>query len=112
MKTKYNYQCPFEIALDNISGRWKGLILWNLCKKTYRYGELQRELGSVTQKMLTQSLRNLEKNGLIKRKVYPEIPPKVEYSITKLGMQVQPILFELQKWGEQIIDNNKINCNI
>jgi len=109
MNKKFDYQCPFEVALDNISGRWKGLILWHLCEKTYRYGELRRELGDITQKMLTQSLRDLEKNGLISRKVYPVVPPKVEYSITELGKKVQPILFALQEWGREIIKENNID---
>ena len=112
MRIDYNYQCPFEIALDNISGRWKGLILWYLCERTYRYGELQRELGNITQKMLTQSLRSLEKNGLISRKVYPIIPPKVEYSITELGIKVKPILLELQDWGKEIMEANNLKCDL
>jgi len=104
MEGEYTQQCPFEKGLEVLSGRWKGLILWHLCERTYRYGELRRELGNITQRMLTLSLRSLEKDGLIHREVYKEIPPKVEYSITPLGAKVQPILLELQAWGEEIIE--------
>lgn len=104
------YECPFEIALELMAGKWKGLILWSLCKKTYRYGELQREIPGITQKMLTQNLRLLEEAGIVTRKVYPQIPPKVEYSITDLGKKVQPILIELQKWGREVASINEIQC--
>ncbi|WP_456488592.1 winged helix-turn-helix transcriptional regulator [Caminibacter pacificus] len=104
------YECPFEIALEIISGKWKGLILWHLCQRTYRYSELKREISGITQKMLTQSLRALEEKGIIHRKVYPQIPPKVEYSITPLGKKVQPILYMLQDWGRDIAKENNIPC--
>ena len=106
----YDYICPFELALSMLSGKWKGLILWHLCKKTYRYSELKRELDGITQKMLTQNLKFLENHKLINRKVYPVIPPKVEYSITDLGKKIQPILFSLQDYGREIASENNIIC--
>ena len=96
------YSCSFEFALDIISGKWKGMILWHLSHGTLRYGELKKLLGNITQKMLTQTLRDLEKNQLITRKVYPVVPPKVEYTITQEGMKLIPIFQQLQEWGSDI----------
>lgn len=93
------YECAFGFALDMISGKWKGMILWYLKDGTLRYGELKRHLGSITQKMLTQTLRELEKDGLITRKVYPVVPPKVEYTITENGQKLIPIFEQLHAWG-------------
>jgi len=108
--SEIKYECPFEIALEVVAGKWKGLILWHLCQRTYRYSELKREIKGITQKMLTQNLRMLEEKGIISRKVYPQIPPKVEYSITPLGKKVQPILYMLQDWGRDIAKQNSILC--
>lgn len=93
------YGCGFELTLNMISGKWKGLILWHLKDETLRYGEIRKTLGKITQKMLTTSLRELEKYKLITRKVYPVVPPKVEYSITKRGLKLIPIFVELRDWG-------------
>jgi len=98
------YTCSFEFALDIVSGKWKGLILWHLSEETLRYGELRKKLGKITQKMLTQTLRELEKNRLITRKVYPVVPPKVEYTITNHGKELIPIFKMLHHWGEQLGD--------
>jgi DNA-binding HxlR family transcriptional regulator len=105
MRLKYaekEYECAFEFAIDMINGKWKGLILWHLSHGTLRYSELKRYLGKITQKMLTQTLRKLEKDGLIDRKVYPVVPPKVEYTITKNGEKLIPIFKQLQDWGEEV----------
>jgi len=96
-------QCPTEATLAVIGGRWKVPILWNLFKGTLRFGELSRRLPAATQKMLTQQLRELEKDGLVLRKVYAEIPPKVEYSLTPLGRSLEPILHALTEWGERYV---------
>jgi len=96
-------QCPTEATLAVIGGRWKVPILWNLFKGTLRFGELSRSLPSATQKMLTQQLRELERDGLVLRKVYAEIPPKVEYSLTPLGRSLEPVLLALTEWGEHFI---------
>ena len=99
------YMCSFEFALNLVSGKWKGLILWHLSSGTLRYGELKKLLGKITQKMLTQTLRELEKNSLITRKVYPVVPPKVEYTITENGKKLIPIFKMLHKWGNEMVAN-------
>jgi len=96
------YSCGFEYTIDMISGRWKSLILWYLSNGTLRYSELRRALGTITQKMLTQSLRELEENGLITRTVYPVVPPKVEYTLTEEGERLIPVFKMLQEWGVRV----------
>ena len=88
-----------EFSLDIIGGKWKIPILWQLKNNPARYGELKKSLQNVTHKMLTQQLRELEKSGIIKRKVYPVVPPKVEYSLTELGKTILPIIEGLNEWG-------------
>jgi len=85
-----------------VSGKWKGLILWYLKDETLRYGEIRKKLDGITQKMLTQTLRDLEKHQLITRKVYPVVPPKVEYTITKYGKGLIPIFEEMLAWGDEV----------
>lgn len=92
-------QCPVEGTLKIIGGRWKLLILRELFKGTRRFGELHRALTGITQKMLTQQLRELEKDKIILRKVYPQVPPRVEYSLTPLGESLKPILNMMHQWG-------------
>ncbi len=92
--------CPIEAALDVIGGKWKGVILHRLQGQTRRFNELKRTIPRITQRMLTTQLRELEKDKLITRKVYAEVPPKVEYSLTKNGESLKPVLVELLKWGE------------
>lgn len=100
-----NYRCEIEVVLEIISGKWNALILWTLgTEGTKRFGELKRALSGVTQKMLTQQLRTLEKYGIVKRTVYHEIPPVVEYSLTEKGNELIPILKELDKWGKGYIE--------
>ncbi|MCU0393704.1 MAG: helix-turn-helix transcriptional regulator [Thermoflexibacter sp.] len=94
------YNNPVELSLDIIGGKYKMPILWRLKDKVWRYGELKKDLGRITHKMLTEQLRELEHDGLISRKVYPEVPPKVEYTITELGRQAVPIIEMLRKFGE------------
>lgn len=96
------FECAFSFAISLINGKWKGIILWYLQGGTLRYGELRRLLGNITQKMLTQTLRELEKDGLIERTVYPVVPPKVEYTITQNGEKLLPIFKALQEWGEEV----------
>ena len=93
-------KCPVETALDILAGKWKILILWYLRGKTLRFSELQRLLPRTTQKMLIQKLRELEKDGIVHREVYPVVPPKVEYSLTEYGESLKPILKQLYLWGE------------
>ncbi len=99
---KKTYQCTFEFALDMVSGKWKSLVLYYLSEETLRYGEIRKKIDGITQKMLTQTLRELERNGLITRKVYPVVPPKVEYTITPSGAGLIPIFQSLQVWGERV----------
>jgi DNA-binding HxlR family transcriptional regulator len=93
------YSCSFSYAIDCISGKWKGMILWHLSNETKRYGELKKLIPNITQKMLTQSLRELERNHIVNRKVYSVVPPKVEYSLTKYGNELIVILDQLNRWG-------------
>ncbi|HWR41072.1 MAG TPA: helix-turn-helix domain-containing protein [Patescibacteria group bacterium] len=93
------YQCAMELTLDLIGGKWKVLILWHLGEETLRFSALRRSLPHVTQKMLTQQLRELEDDGLISRLVYAQIPPKVEYSLTPSGRSLLPILATMCQWG-------------
>lgn len=93
------YRCTVAVTLEVIGGKWKSLILWHLREKTLRFSQLQRRLVPVTQKMLTQQLRDLERDGLVHRQVYAEVPPRVEYSLTDLGRSVIPILNLMCDWG-------------
>lgn len=93
------YKCSIALALSVIGGKWKPLILWHLQGKVLRFGELKRTLEPITQKILTQELRELEADGLINRHIYAQIPPKVEYSLTEKGRTVLPILDMISKWG-------------
>lgn len=95
-----HYFCSVELALQVIGGKWKPIILWHLrTGEKQRFGELRRRMPNVTQKMLTQQLRELESDGMILRKVHPQVPPKVEYSLTELGASVLPVLDQLSRWG-------------
>ena len=85
-------------------GKWKMPILWRLKDRVWRYGELKRSLGRITHKMLTQHLRELEADGLLTRTVYPEVPPRVEYAITKLGRTAVPAIDTLRDWGARYRD--------
>ncbi len=97
------YRCGVEVTLAIIGGKWKGLILWHLRLKTLRFSQLQRRLQSVTQKMLTQQLRELEADGLVHRQVYAEVPPRVEYSLTDNGLSVVPMLELMCTWGQDYL---------
>ena len=92
--------CPVETTLTLIGDKWKVLILRDLLTGTKRFGELKRSVGSVSQRVLTSQLRDMENSGLVNRKVYAEVPPRVEYSLTGLGQSLKPILDSLKNWGE------------
>lgn len=92
--------CPVETTLTLIGNKWTVLILRDLMDGTKRFGQLKKSIGSVSQKVLTAQLRAMEENGLLTRKVYAEVPPKVEYSLTDLGQSLKPILDAMGCWGE------------
>ena len=92
--------CPIEVTVNLLGDKWKVLIVRNLLLRgTQRFGELSRGINGVTQKMLTQQLRQLESDGLVARKVYPEVPPKVEYSLTEQGADLKEVYVSMGKWG-------------
>ncbi len=93
------YNNPVELALDKVGGKWKMPILWRLREKPRRYNELKRDLGKITHKMLTEQLRQMERDGLVNREVFNVVPPHVEYSLTRLGESSIPIIEHLRKWG-------------
>lgn len=92
--------CPVETTLTLISDKWKVLIIRDLMPGTKWFGELKRSIGGVSQKVLTSQLRQMEESGLLRRTVYPEVPPRVEYTLTELGYSLKPVLEALQDWGE------------
>ncbi|MBD8876017.1 winged helix-turn-helix transcriptional regulator [Roseibium polysiphoniae] len=92
--------CAVEATLSLIDGKWKGVVLYHLLDSTLRFNEIRKKLPSVTQRMLTNQLRSLETDGLIERKVYPVIPPKVEYSLTERGRSLEPVIMALKHWGD------------
>ena len=98
--------CPVETTLTLISSKWKVLIVRDLLAGTKRFGELQRSVGNVSQKVLTAQLREMEEDGLVDRKAYPEVPPRVEYSLTELGRSLEPVLSALWNWGETYQSKN------
>jgi len=94
-------ECTVRAALSVIGGKWKPVIARYLMLETRRFGELRKLMPDATQKMLTQQLREMESDGIVKRKVYHQVPPKVEYSLTAYGETLKPVLWELCKWGEK-----------
>lgn len=92
--------CTTEMALEIIGGKWKLVILYNLFEGTKRFGELRRAMPNVTQRMLTRQLRELEEDGLVRRKVYTQVPPKVEYSLTDTGESLESIVRQIDEWGD------------
>ena len=93
--------CPVETTLMLISDRWKVLIIRDLLDGTKRFGELKKSVGSISQKVLTSNLRAMEESGLLTRKVYPEVPPRVEYTLTETGYSLKPILNSMVEWGTE-----------
>lgn len=92
--------CPVETTLMLIGDKWKVLILRDLVDDTKRFGELKKSIGSVSQKVLTSQLRDMEEKGLVERKVYAEVPPKVEYTLTETGYSLKPVLDAMTAWGD------------
>ncbi|TGY41542.1 transcriptional regulator [Clostridium sartagoforme] len=101
--------CPVEMTLQLIGDKWKVLIMRDLLTGTKRFGELKKSVGNISQKVLTSNLRAMEESGLLTRKVYAEVPPKVEYTLTDLGYSLKPILDSMFNWGTEYMANKKIN---
>jgi DNA-binding HxlR family transcriptional regulator len=104
---KISTTCPIEKAQEVIGGKWKVCILGKLLVRTYRYGELKKEIPDVSNKMLTQTLRALERAELVDRHVYAVVPPKTEYSLTALGKTLEPMLVEIEKWS--LLNKDKVD---
>ena len=98
--------CPVETTLMLISDRWKVLIIRDLLDGTKRFGEIKKSVGNVSQKVLTANLRSMEDSGLLTRKVYPEVPPRVEYTLTQTGYSLKPILDAMVEWGTEYKKKN------
>ncbi len=101
------HACPVQTCLNFIADKWKVLIIRDLMNGTKRFSELKKSLSPITQKMLTQQLREMEEDGLVHREVYPVVPPKVEYSLTKFGLSLSPVIDSMKKWGLEYQKNNK-----
>jgi DNA-binding HxlR family transcriptional regulator len=110
---KFKYSWPIEATLDVIGGKWKPLVIYQLKNGTLRFNQIVgRVQPRITQRMLTKELRELEKDGLVIRKVYPQVPPKVEYSLTERGLSLIPILDQLCDWGsEHMGDDIEFKCD-
>jgi DNA-binding HxlR family transcriptional regulator len=100
------YNCPVEATMGVIGGKWKVIIIHHLLDGTKRFSELRRLIPQVTQRMLTSQLRELERDGVVHREVYPQVPPKVEYSLTELGKTLEPVLLVMHDWGESLINRS------
>lgn len=103
-KSKAQYGCAVEAAFDVIGTKWKGAILYHLLDGKKRFNELRRLIPNVTQRVITLQLRQLEQDKVISRKVYPQVPPKVEYTLTDFGLSLKPILLSLREWGRKYMD--------
>lgn len=102
MRKKEDFpECPVATTLELIGSKWKVLILRNLLQRPWRFNELKRSLAGVSNKVLTDSLRSMEEDGIIARKVYPEVPPHVEYSLTEIGESMRPIIVAMAEWGTE-----------
>ena len=99
-----NFGCPVEATLEVIGGKWKGIILFHLLEEKRRFNEFRRLMPGVTQRMLTLQLRELERDGVVTRAVYPEVPPRVEYGLTAFGESLRPIIALMRDWGQEFRD--------
>lgn len=108
MKTKAELipECPVATTVQLIGNKWKLLIIRNLLQRPWRFNELQKNLDGISQKVLTDNLRSLEADGIITRTIYPQVPPKVEYALSKLGESLRPILNDMRVWGENCRASN------
>lgn len=110
MATEYPV-CPVETTLQLISNKWKVLIIRDLMEGSRRFGELKKSVSGITPKVLTSNLREMEEGGLVTRKVYPEVPPRVEYTLTETGYSLQPVLESMRQWGDRFKRTMRIGFN-
>ena len=106
MQNKKLPDCPVEVTLTLISNKWKILIIRDLLEGTKRFGELKKSVTNISQKVLTSNLREMEENNLLTRKVYPEVPPKVEYTLTEIGKSLSPLIDAMDEWGTGYKEKN------
>lgn len=99
------YHCAMDVTMDYIGGKWKTVVLWYLRNKTMRFGELRKQIPEITEKMLSIQLKALEDDGVLERKVYAEVPLRVEYSLTEFGKTLIPVLESIAKWGRNLGEN-------
>jgi DNA-binding HxlR family transcriptional regulator len=97
-----NFHCVVDLTMAFIGGKWKSIILWHMRDEKKRFGEIRRLIPDITERMLTMQLRSLENDGLLERKVYAEVPPRVEYRLSKLGKSIIPVIQEMAKWGTMV----------
>ena len=110
MKTKEELpDCPVAVTVSLIGNKWKLLIIRNLLMRPWRFNELHRDLDGISQKVLTDNLRQLESDGIITRTIYPDVPPRVEYALSDLGNSMRPILDAMQEWGNAYKKNNFVS---
>jgi DNA-binding HxlR family transcriptional regulator len=98
------FHCAMDITMNYIGGKWKTVVLWYLRKDKKRFGELKKLIPNITEKMLSLQLKDLESDGIVRRKIYPEVPPKVEYYLTDFGKTLIPMLEEIAKWGRGLAE--------
>lgn len=100
----HDYHCAMDVTMSYIGGKWKTVVLWYLKNKTYRFGELRKQIPDITEKMLSIQLKSLEEDGLVKRQSYDEVPLRVEYSLTEFGKTLIPVLNAIAKWGRTLAE--------
>ena len=100
-------ECPVATTVALIGSKWKLLIMRNLLARPWRFNELKRDLAGISQKVLTDSLRSMEADGIITRTVYPEVPPRVEYALSELGESMRPVIRSMEEWGKEYKQNNQ-----
>jgi DNA-binding HxlR family transcriptional regulator len=96
------YHCAMDVTMDFIGGKWKTVVLWYLRNKTMRFGEIRKQIPDITEKMLSLQLKALEDDGILRREVFPEVPLRVEYSLTDFGKTLVPVLEAIAKWGREL----------
>ena len=99
------YHCAMDVTMHYIGGKWKTVVLWYLRKDKKRFSELKKRIPNITEKMLSLQLKDLERDGIVARKVYPEVPPRVEYFLTPFGKSVIPMLEEIARWGRNLAES-------